>query len=92
MMLAPHSMGRQRAGVGKVLSTTSGRPASCAASAKVWMSRTVSAGLATVSPKTSLVLGRMAAAISSLLARGLTKVDSMPSLGRVTEKRLMVPP
>ena len=52
---APHSIGRQFTGVGKVLSTISGTPWRCAACANFSMSRTVRAGFAMVSPKTAFV-------------------------------------
>ena len=73
-MSAPHSIGRQKTGVGKVLSTISGTPWSCAAWAKRSMSSTSSAGLAMVSPKTARVLGRKAAASSSGVHVGETNV------------------
>ena len=65
-MSAPHSKGRQLTGVAKVLSTMSGTPWAWAAAAKRSMSSTVRAGLAMVSPKTALVLGRKAASSSSV--------------------------
>ena len=89
---APHSIGRQFTGVGKVLSTMSGTPWSCAACANVSMSSTASAGFAIVSPKTALVLGRKAASSSSSDAFGATKVHSMPILRIVWAIRLNVPP
>ena len=87
-MSAPHSMGRQKTGVGKVLSTISGTPWSCAALAKRSMSSTSSAGLAIVSPKTARVLGRKAAASSSSVAVGETNVLSTPILAIVWAIRL----
>ena len=91
-MSAPHSMGRQLTGVGKVLSTIRGTPWAWAALANFSMSSTVRAGLAMVSPNTALVLGRNAASSSSSVAVGETKVTSMPILAMVTEIRLKVPP
>ena len=87
-MSAPHSMGWQKTGVGKVLSTISGTPWSCAACAKRSMSSTSSAGLAMVSPKTARVLGRKAAASSSGVQVGETNVLSTPILAMVWAMRL----
>ncbi len=87
-MSAPHSMGRHITGVGKVLSTIRGTPCVWAAVANFSMSSTVSAGLAIVSPKTHLVLGRKAASSSSALQSGATKVVSMPILAIVWASRL----
>ena len=56
-MSAPHSIGRQKIGVGNVLSMISGTPLACATRASFSMSQTESAGLASVSAKTALVLG-----------------------------------
>ena len=91
-MSAPHSMGRQFTGVGTVLSTMSGTLCACAAAAKRSMSRTASAGLAIVSPKTARVLGRNAASSSSSVQSGETNVLSMPILAMVWASRLYVPP
>ena len=66
---APNSNGRQRQGVAKVLSIRSGRPASCATSATLAMSRTSSPGLPIVSPNRSRVSGRIAAAKARRIAR-----------------------
>ena len=60
-MSAPHSIGRQRYGVAKVLSTISGSSRSCAIAATVSMSSTLPPGLPIVSPKKALVLSRTAA-------------------------------
>lgn len=89
-MSAPCSIGRQRIGVGKVLSTMSGTPKSWAALANLAMSRTTPLGLATVSPKTHFVFGRNALAISSGVASGSTNVVSIPSFFSETAKRLKV--
>ncbi len=85
-------MGRQLMGVGKVLSTMRGTPCAWAAVANFSMSRTASAGLAMVSPKTHLVLGRNAASSSSGVQLGSTKVHSIPILPSVWARRLKVPP
>ena len=91
-MSAPHSNGLQPMGVAKVLSTMRGTPWLWAALANFSRSRTIRAGLAMVSPKTALVLGRKAAFSSSSEQLGSTKVNSMPIRFMVTEKRLKVPP
>ena len=91
-MSAPNSNGRQRIGVGNVLSTMSGTPNACAAFANFAMSRTTPDGLATVSPNTHFVFGRNAFAISLGEALGSTNVKSMPSFFSETAKRLNVPP
>ena len=91
-MSAPHSKGRQFTGVGKVLSTISGTPCAWAAFANFSMSNTVRAGLAMVSPNTTLVLGWNAASSSSSLHSGSTKVAVIPIFFMVTEMRLKVPP
>ena len=91
-MSAPHAMGWQLTGVGKVLSTIRGTPCAWAAWANFSMSSTVRAGLAMVSPNTALVLGRKAASSSSSVQVGDTKVTSIPILAMVTEIRLKVPP
>ena len=91
-MSAPHSIGRQLTGVGKVLSTISGTPCLWAAAANFSMSSTVRAGFAIVSPKTALVFLWNAASISSSLASGLTKVESIPIFLSVVDMRLNVPP
>ena len=87
-MSAPHSKGRQLMGVAKVLSRIRGTPWLWAALANFSMSSTVRAGLAMVSPKTALVLGRKAASSSSGVQSGSTKVNSMPIRFMVTAKRL----
>ena len=91
-MSAPYSKGRKFTGVGKVLSTMRGTPWAWAALANFSTSRTMRAGLAMVSPKTALVLGRKAAFSSSSEQLGSTKVKSMPMRFMVTAKRLKVPP
>ena len=85
-------MGRQFTGVAKVLSMIRGTPWAWAAAAKRSRSSTVRAGLAMVSPKTALVLGRKAAFSSSSVQSGETKVTVMPIFAMVTEIRLKVPP
>ena len=91
-MSAPKSKGRQRTGVGQVLSTMSGTPAACATFANFAMSRTQPEGFATVSPKRHFVFGRIAAAIVASSASGSTNVVSMPSFLSETARRLNVPP
>ena len=88
-MSAPHSIGRQRYGVAKVLSIIRGTPLSCAIFANFSISKTVSAGFASVSPKTAFVLGLNAALISSSLASATTKMHSIPSFLRVKAKRFI---
>ena len=89
---APHLMGWQLTGVGKVLSTISGTPCAWATFANFSMSSTVRAGFAMVSPNIAFVLSRNAAFSSSSVASGETKVASMPIRFMVTEIRLKVPP
>ena len=89
---APHSIGLQFTGVGKVLSTISGTPCSCATFAKSSISSTVSAGLAIVSPNISFVFGLNAAFSSSSVASGDTNVAVIPIFAIVTAMRLKVPP
>ena len=60
-MSAPWSKTRQRIGVGTVLSTISGRPCACAASAQAAMSTTLSFGLPIVSANTRRVLSSVSA-------------------------------
>ena len=91
-MSAPCSKGRQRAGVGKVLSMTSGTPWAWATVESLAKSATSRDGFVTDSAKRARVLGRKAAAISSAEAEGGTKVVSMPMRFMVTAKRLKVPP
>src|SRR5581483_229536 len=57
-MSAPHSIGRQRYGVAKVESITSGAPCSCAIFATASMSSTLPPGLPIVSPYRTFVFGR----------------------------------
>ena len=91
-MSAPNSKGRQFIGVAKVLSTISGTPWAWAAFANLSMSSTLSAGLATVSPKTAFVFGLKAASSSSSVQSGATKVKSIFIFFIVAENRLNVPP
>ena len=77
---------------GKVLSTISGTPCSCATFAKSSISSTVSAGLAIVSPNISFVFGLNAAFSSSSVASGDTNVAVIPIFAIVTAMRLKVPP
>ena len=85
---APHSIGRHSTGVANVLSTMSGTLFLCAIFAHFSMSNTVSAGFASVSPNTALVLGRKAAFNSSSVQSGSTKVNSTPMRFMVTANRL----
>lgn len=91
-MSTPNSIGRQLIGVGNVLSTMSGTPWRCAASANFSKSSTMSAGLAIDSPNTAFVFGWNAASSSSSEQSGLTKVQVTPILRIVTLMRLNVPP
>ena len=79
-------------GVANVLSTIRGTPCRCAAAANFSISRTVSAGFATVSPYMAFVLGRKAASSSSAEQSGSTNVTSTPMRFMVTAKRLKLPP
>ena len=88
----PHLKGLQNTGVGKVLSTISGTPCSCATFANFSISSTFNDGFAIVSPKTSFVLGLNLVASSSAEISGSTKVDSIPILFIVLAIRLYVPP
>lgn len=90
-MSAPCSIGRNRAGVAKVLSIISGTPASCAMRATAATSSTSRPGLPSVSAKTSRVSGRIAARKASR-SRGGTKLVEMPKRGMVWAKRLCDPP
>lgn len=91
-MSAPHSIGRQKIGVGNVLSMISGTPLACATRASFSMSQTESAGLASVSAKTALVLGLKAFCSVSSSASSSMKMHSMPMRFIVTANRLTVPP
>ena len=77
-----------RYGVAMVLSTMSGKPASWATPATFSMSRMLTFGLPTVSPKRSFVFGRIAARHASASSWSSTKVTSMPSFASVYVKRL----
>ena len=82
-MSAPYSIGRSRYGVGTVLSTISGTPASRATSATARTSSTLPRGLPSVSANSSLVFGRILERHSSRLSGSSTKLTSMPSFGNV---------
>ena len=69
-MSHPHSKGLQLMGVAKVLSTIKGTPLRWAMRANFSISSTAQLGFDIVSPKSSLVLGRKAACISSSEASG----------------------
>ena len=90
-MSAPKSSGRQRYGLAKVLSTTSGMPLSCAIFATVSMSSTSIFGLPSVSAKMHLVFGPIALRIASGSPMS-TKRALMPILRNCTSNWLMVPP
>jgi len=75
----------------KVLSTSSGTPASCAMALTAGMSSTSRPGLPSVSPNSSRVCGRIAARQASR-SPGLTKVVSMPKRASVYDNRLWLPP
>ena len=81
-MFAPHSNGRHRYGVAKVLSITSGMRFSCAIAATSSNGNTLIRGLPSVSPYRIFVLGRIARRKFSGSA-GSTKVTSIPSRGKV---------
>ena len=82
-MSAPHSNGRMRYGVGTVLSTISGMPLSWATLLTPSMSNTSFRGLASTSPKKTLVFGRIAARHCSRSCGSSTKLTSMPIFGSV---------
>ena len=73
-MSQPNANGRQRIGVGNVLSTMSGTPFLCAIFANFAMSRIAPDGFETVSPKTHFVFGRNAFWIVFASASGSTNV------------------
>lgn len=85
-------MGRSRYGVGTVLSTISGTPAPCAASATARASRTLPRGLPSVSAKNAFVVGRTAASQAATESGSSTNDTSTPSRGSVCRNRLYVPP
>ena len=91
-MSAPHSIGLQLIGVANVLSMMSGTPCAWAAFANLSISKTMSAGLAIVSPNTALVFGLNAASSSSYEQSGSTNVKSIPIRFIVTANRLKLPP
>ena len=87
-MSAPHSSGRTRYGVAKVLSTTSGMPALWATAATASMSIRLLLGLPSVSMNMALVLSVMAASKLPSIS-GSTKVVVMPLVsGSVWASRL----
>ena len=90
-MLAPCSIGFNKAGEATVLSTTKGTLASFAASEIDLRSITSNLGLPKDSAKNRRVLGSIALVNSSGLS-GSTKVVVMPNRGNVFAKRLYVPP
>ena len=90
-MSAPNFTGCCSAGEHMQLSTASKAPASCAMSARAWMSHTSVSGLVGVSANSSLVVGRTAA-FHSATSVWLTKVVSTPNLPNSPCSSLMVEP
>ena len=90
-MSAPHSIGRHRYGVAKVLSTTRGSSCSCAIDARASMSSTLPPGLPIVSPKNAFVFGWTAWRHASG-SSGSTQVTSMLSLRSRCLNWFTVPP
>ena len=88
---APWSNTRQWIGVAAVLSTISGRPCACAASAQARRSTMLSFGLPIVSANTRRVLSSVSRATASG-SSGSAQRTSMPYCGSVCAKRLYVPP
>ncbi len=86
-MSAPSAKMFAPSGVGTVLSTTSGRPCACAASAQALMSTTFSFGLPIVSANTSRVLSSVSSATDSGRS-GSANRTSMPYCGSVCANRL----
>ncbi|MNZ30858.1 hypothetical protein D3C78_481440 [compost metagenome] len=86
-MSAPCSNGRQRIGVATVLSTISGTPWRCAASASACRSTMLPAGLPIDSQNTALVLASISAS-SAATSSWAAKRTSMPWRGRVWANRL----
>jgi len=90
-MSAPHSIGRHRYGVAKVLSTIRGMSCSWAMVATASMSSTFPPGLPMVSPKSALVFGRIAERQASR-SSGSTQVSSTLSLRSMCLNWLTDPP
>ena len=86
-MSAPRPNTSEPSGVGTVLSTISGRPWACAASAHAAMSTTFSFGLPIVSANTSRVLSSVSSATDSGRS-GSANRTSMPYCGSVCANRL----
>ena len=86
-MSAPNSMGRHRMGVATVLSTMSGTPTSCAASAHARRSTTLRLGLPSDSTNTARVFSSARRAIDDGSLPS-AKRTSMPNCGSVCANRL----
>jgi len=86
-MCAPCSKGRQRKGVGTVLSTMSGTPWASAISAQRATSTTLPAGLPIDSQNSARVLPSMSSGMRSK-SSAATKRVSMPWRGKVCANRL----
>ena len=90
-MSAPSAIGLHSAGLGTVLSITSGTPCACATSATAAMSSTTRLGLPSDSAYTARVFGRIAAAKAAGSVAS-TKVVSMPNFFRFTASIVTLPP
>ncbi len=90
-MSAPYSIGRSSTGVGSVLSTISGTPASCATFAIASTSSTSTFGLPSDSANTAFVFGRIAAA-TACGSEASTSDTAIPNRGSVWTNALYVPP
>ena len=88
----PNSKGLQLIGVGNVLSTITGIPASCATFTNLSKSRTAKEGLEMDSARMHFVFGLIAALKSSSEISGSTTVVSIPILLTVVVSKLNVPP
>ncbi len=90
-MSAPHSIGRHRYGVAKVLSTMRGRSCSWAIAATDSMSSTLPPGLPIVSAKNAFVVG-CTAAFHASRSSGSTQLSPTLSLRSTCLSWLTVPP
>ena len=81
-MSAPHLIGLQKYGLGRVLSTISGMPAACAISAIASMSETMPSGFDTLSTNSALVLD-VIACLKFIGSRGSTKPTCQSNCGKV---------
>ena len=91
-MSAPHSIGRHKNGVAKVLSIIKGTLFVCAMFASFSISHTASAGFAIVSQKTALVFGLKAFCMVCPSLSAFIQIHSIPSFFNVTPNKLTVPP